>query len=241
MAGEYGSSTYTVVKPKVQKNGTYTYIAPYAAKHAQHAISSDSATTASTATKASTALSVPYIIGAAGGTPGVWTGTSSVISSYFEGLTVNYRVSTVGKEGDTTLNINGLGACHVVTESKTDVTVAYPYGALLTLIYKVIDNAGYWAISYTGDPTVKPMVSGTLTLSSGSWTNNALNVTIPGMTSTALVIVGPSVDSGEQWDVCGVSCVSQGENVLGFTCTTKPGVSLTASVMFVEPASTYTG
>lgn len=73
-------------------------------------------------------------------TAGVWTGTHADIDSYFDGLTIAYKLNVAGVSGGTTLNINGLGAVPVNRNASTAVTTIYPVGSVLILTY----SGGAW-------------------------------------------------------------------------------------------------
>lgn len=72
-----------------------------------------------------------------------WTGSSSKIRSYFDGLTIKYKVGVVG-ESTTTLNINGLGARTVYRFSTTKLTTQFPVGSIIRLTYHESLNSGCW-------------------------------------------------------------------------------------------------
>ena len=99
------------------------------------------------ATKADKKAGVFYIEGD-GSTDGVWTGTCSDITAYYEGLLIAYKTNIAGISDGTTLNINGLGAVSVVRNTTTAVTTHYGVGSVLMLVYTT-DSSGtsYWKIS----------------------------------------------------------------------------------------------
>lgn len=68
-------------------------------------------------------------------TEGIWTGNHADITSYFDGLTIAYKINIAGVSGGTTLNINGLGAVAVKRNASTAVTTTYPVGAVVILTY----------------------------------------------------------------------------------------------------------
>lgn len=75
---------------------------------------------------------------------GAWTGTSNVITNYFDGLTILYRINIAGTSEGTTLNINNLGARPIIRNSSSEVTTHYGVGTILLLTY----YSGSW---YTAD------------------------------------------------------------------------------------------
>ena len=110
-----------------------------------------SATTATLATKAKGLI---YIEGNSEGTAGTWTGTSSDITEYYDGLMIAYLVQIAGASTGTTLNINGLGAVTCVRQATTGVSTSYPVGSVLIMIYKTYNSAHYWSVyDNTGSDT----------------------------------------------------------------------------------------
>ena len=73
-------------------------------------------------------------------TAGTWTGSHDEITSYFDGLTIAYKVNIAGVSGGTTLNINGLGAVAVNRNASTTVTTTYPVGSVVIMTY----SGGKW-------------------------------------------------------------------------------------------------
>ena len=87
---------------------------------------------------------VHYIEGNTAGTNGVWTGTHSEITAYYNGLTVVYRIGIAGAS-TTTLNINGLGAGTIYRyylngSNTSKLTTHYRAGTVVVLTYR----DGYW-------------------------------------------------------------------------------------------------
>jgi hypothetical protein len=94
-----------------------------------------------------------YIEGNTTGTSGVWTGTHSEITEYYNGLTVVYHIGIAGASTDT-LSINGLAAAtvyrmYVSPSDNWKLTTHYPVGTVLTLTYK----NGYWLTNSDYDST----------------------------------------------------------------------------------------
>ena len=79
-------------------------------------------------------------------TEGVWTGTCSDITEYYDGLTVAYLINIAGISDGSTLNINGLGAKNV-RRNVSNVTTHYAANSLIHLTYVTIDGTGYWQMS----------------------------------------------------------------------------------------------
>jgi hypothetical protein len=88
---------------------------------------------------------VRYIVGNTTGTAGTWTGTDSTIASYYDGLTVAYKIGIDGAS-TTTLNINGLGA-RTVRKNTDNLTTELPINAVVLLVYTTISSVGYWVWS----------------------------------------------------------------------------------------------
>lgn len=91
-----------------------------------------------------TPLGVYYIEGNTTGSDGVWTGTHSDITAYYNGLTVVYRIGRAGA-GTTTLNINNLGAgiiyrYYLDGSNTSKLTTHYRAGTVVVLTYR----DGYW-------------------------------------------------------------------------------------------------
>ena len=72
-----------------------------------------------------------------------WTGTSEYITSYYDGLTIKYKIGVAGQT-TTTLNINNLGAKRVYRFSTTTLTTHFPVGSIITLTYHTDLNDGCW-------------------------------------------------------------------------------------------------
>lgn len=87
---------------------------------------------------------VYLVIGNTSGTAGTWTGTNERITSYFDGLVVNYKIGVAGAS-TTTLNINGLGAKTVYLRGTTKVTTHYEVGTMVLLSYNASKGAFYSA------------------------------------------------------------------------------------------------
>lgn len=86
---------------------------------------------------------VYYVEGNTTGTEGVWTGTNSRITSYYDGLVVNFKVGIVGISDGTTLNINSLGAKPCYLRGTTKVTTHYAVGTLVMFSYSADADAFY--------------------------------------------------------------------------------------------------
>lgn len=106
-----------------------------------------------TATIANRARGLIYIVGT-GTTAGVWTGTSSDITSYYDGLSIAYYINISGAS-TTTLNINNLGA-KTVRRNNGNLTTHLPVGTVVILTYVTISNVGYWVwADYDGNTDIK--------------------------------------------------------------------------------------
>lgn len=72
-----------------------------------------------------------------------WTGTHSGITSYYDGLTIRYKIGVAGQT-TTTLNINGLGAKQIYRFGTTTLTTHFPVGSIINLVYHADLNDGCW-------------------------------------------------------------------------------------------------
>lgn len=77
-------------------------------------------------------------------TEGAWLGTCSSVTSLFDGLSVNYKVTVAGAS-TTTFNLNGLGAKQIYLRGTTAMTTHFAVGTMLNLIYNATTDAWYCA------------------------------------------------------------------------------------------------
>lgn len=75
-----------------------------------------------------------------------WLGTSDRITSYYDGLTIRYKISIEG-QSTTTLNINNLGEKTVYRFGANKLTTQFPVGSIVHLIYHESLNGGCWMCS----------------------------------------------------------------------------------------------
>lgn len=75
-----------------------------------------------------------------------WVGTSDRITSYYDGLTIRYKIGVAG-QSTVTLNINGLGAKTVYRYGETKLTTQFPVNSIIHLIYHADLNGGCWVCS----------------------------------------------------------------------------------------------
>lgn len=75
-----------------------------------------------------------------------WTGTSDRITSYYDGLTIRYKLGIEG-QSTVTLNINNLGAKTVYRYGETKLTTQFPVNSIIHLIYHADLNDGCWVCS----------------------------------------------------------------------------------------------
>ncbi len=87
-----------------------------------------------------------YYVEGTGTTTGVWLGTNNEISSYYNGLTIAYKVGIAGAD-NLTLNINSLGAKSVVRNASSAVTTHYGVGSVVLLVYTTDDGTSYWKVA----------------------------------------------------------------------------------------------
>lgn len=88
-----------------------------------------------------------YVEGA--GTSAKWTGTNERITSYYDGLTIAYKIKESGIVG-TTLNINNLGEANVrkiVMGLDSNTAYSLTANSVIILVYTTINNVGYWVYS----------------------------------------------------------------------------------------------
>lgn len=88
----------------------------------------------------------PYYVEGTGTTTGTWLGTIDGLTSYYDGLMINYKIPVAGAS-TTTLNINGLGARTVRRSASASVTTHLPVNSIMPLVYTTINGVGYflWA------------------------------------------------------------------------------------------------
>lgn len=86
-----------------------------------------------------------FIDGTGNTTTGTWTGTNDRITSYYDGLTVNFKIGVAGGTSTTgtTLNINGLGAKPCYMRGTTKITTHYAVGTMVLLTYNATTDAFY--------------------------------------------------------------------------------------------------
>ena len=85
-----------------------------------------------------------YLIDGTGNTTeGTWEGTNSRITSYYDGLTVIFKVGIAGISDGTTLNINNLGAKACYLRGTTKVTTHYAVGTMVIFTYNATTDAFY--------------------------------------------------------------------------------------------------
>lgn len=119
---------------------------------------------------------VYFISGNTSGTAGVWTGSNSDITEYFDGLVVAYKIGIAGASS-TTLNINSLGAKKCYLRGTSSITTHYTVGTVVLLVYNATTSAFYSADYDTNSDTWRAVkVNGTQALST-STSSNELNLT----------------------------------------------------------------
>lgn len=85
---------------------------------------------------------VYFVDGTGNTTAGTWTGTNSRITSYYDGLVVNFKIGVAGAD-PTTLNINDLGAKPCYLRGTTKVTTHYAVGTIVMFSYSADTDAFY--------------------------------------------------------------------------------------------------
>ena len=101
-------------------------------------------------------------------TEGVWTGTISGLTAYYNGLTIIYVPAVAGVSGGTTLSLNGLTAVPCYTTGTTALTTHYPVGTPILFTY----SDGAWRrADYNKDTTYN--VFANLVHASGSFIANS--------------------------------------------------------------------
>lgn len=101
-----------------------------------------------------------YLVDGTGNTTaGTWTGTNNRIASYYDGLTVNFKIGVAGGTSTTgtTLNINGLGAKMCFMRGSTKITTHYAVGTTVLLTYSSSaddGNGGFYSSDYDANNNV---------------------------------------------------------------------------------------
>jgi len=74
-----------------------------------------------------------------------WRGTNDAIKSLYTGLTISYKIDVAGNSSyGVVLNLNGWGEHPVVRNANTNVSTAYPVGAIVNLIYDAAQSANVY-------------------------------------------------------------------------------------------------
>lgn len=174
-----------------------------------------------------------------------WLGSHSDIKSYYNGLTILYKVTTAGST-TTTLNINGFGAVNVVRNATTAISTACPVDGILLLTY-TIDKAddgstiSYWKTADydsntknsagTSNKTGSKMylVGATSQASSGTTTYTNKNVYIG--TDDCLYSNGKQVATAEELSnaIAGVTLSSLGLTATATELNKLDGVTATTA------------
>ena len=77
-----------------------------------------------------------------------------------------------------------------------------------------------------------PVVPATMpTLAVADWSSNTQTITVTGVTSSNVVLVGPAPASAQDYADAGILCTAQGTDSLTFTATTTPTNAITLSVV----------
>lgn len=87
-----------------------------------------------------------YYIEGTGDTAGIWLGSHSGITAYYDGLMIAYKPSIAGATG-LTLNINNLGAVSVVRNATSAITTHYAANSVVFLVYTTDGSTAYWKVS----------------------------------------------------------------------------------------------
>ena len=88
------------------------------------------------------AESVYYVEGNTAGTAGIWTGSISELTEYYDGLTIAFKIGVAGAS-TTTLDINSLGA-RTCRRNTGNLTTHLPVGTVVIFTYTTISGIGYW-------------------------------------------------------------------------------------------------
>ena len=78
-----------------------------------------------------------------GSTAGTWLGSSDRITSYYDGLSILYKVPVAGAS-TTTLKINSLAAKTIYLFNTTKLTTQFPVNSILHLVYHESLQSGAW-------------------------------------------------------------------------------------------------
>lgn len=81
--------------------------------------------------------------------------------------------------------------------------------------------------------------STTITLDYTDWdsTDNTIDVTVSGITSTSKIIVSPDPLNISDYLECNIYALSQGTNILIFKCTVIPEVDIAVNIAYWEDAT----
>ena len=73
----------------------------------------------------------------------------------------------------------------------------------------------------------------TVTLATGSWTDNKQTVTVDGVTSKSVIFVAPTPAEFPyaEYTNCAVRCIAQGSSALTFQCETVPSIDIPVNVV----------
>lgn len=88
---------------------------------------------------------------------GKWLGSHSDISSYYEGLTIAYKIPRAGVSGGTTLNINNLGAKNI-RRNDSNLTTHIPANSVIIVVY---DGTYFRCSDYDSDTKVRQYLTTT--------------------------------------------------------------------------------
>lgn len=112
----------------------------------------------------------------------------------------------------------------------TDATYTHGY------IYECVSDGGNpptysWSAVQTqaASAPVVPVTAPTLVVA--DWVGNTQTITVSGVTSSNVVLVGPAPSSAQDYADAGILCTAQGSDSLTFTCTTTPTNAITLSVV----------
>lgn len=73
----------------------------------------------------------------------------------------------------------------------------------------------------------------TVSLAADDWADNAITVTVDGVTTDNMVIVSPHPDSFTAWGTAVIRCTAQASNSLTFACDTPPTETIKANLFIV--------
>lgn len=89
-------------------------------------------------------------------------------------------------------------------------------------------------LSARGGTSIPKITTLVLTLDKDLWSSGKQTVTATGASASNSITVGYTPDSKDSYNTFGITCISQAQNSLTFTCTTVPNVDIDVNVTIQE-------